>query len=337
MGWIGKLLGGGEDGKQAPPAAARVDDAHDGETDGQAATPAELDAVYYRWLAAGGTLPASNEVETRILAQLAQLAAAPASGAALVPRVPEIIPELMRILRDEDMNVAALARHLARDVVLVAEVYREANRPCYRPRYHAGPPVNSIDGAIMLLGQNGMRMLLARVAFRPVVSMQSGRLARRTAPLVWRQSEKCALAASLLAPNMRANAFDAYLAGLMANVGLVVAFRLVDQLSLEDTVPQSASFVPALFQQARLLSAGIAALWEFPEAVSAAIAASGSLDATGAAPLARALALGERVSKLRMLVDGARFAADEPFVVDGLPAAARDCLLRIAADDEDDA
>ena len=200
----------------------------------------------------------------RILDELARLARSPGAGAALVPRVPEIIPQLMRTLRSDEMNAADLSRQLSADMVLVAEVYREANRPAYLPRYHSGPPINSIQAAIMLLGQNGMRMLLARVAFRPVVSMQSGRLARRAAPLIWRQSEKSALAASLLAPGLRANAFEAYLAGLMENVGLVVAMRIVDQHCADEALPWSDPFIAGLFTQARILSAQIAALWEFP-------------------------------------------------------------------------
>jgi HD-like signal output (HDOD) protein len=283
------------------------------------ATAREVDIAYYRWLAAAPPPRASTQLELRILDELARLAQAPVAGAALVPRVPEIIPQLMRTLQSEDMNAAELSRQLSRDTVLVAEVYREANRPAYLPRYHSGPPVDTIQAAIMLLGQNGMRMLLARVAFRPVVSMQSGRLARRVAPLVWRQSEKGALAASLLAPSFRSNAFDAYLAGLMENVGLVVAFRLVDQACAEDALPWSEPFIAGLFQHARILSARIAGLWEFPPAVAAAIEAAGQVDPP---PLAQALALGGRLARLRMLADAGQFPHDDPFVVEGMSEAA---------------
>ena len=71
----------------------------------------------------------------------------------------------------------------------------------------------------------------------------------------------------------------------MQNVGLVVAFRLVDQLCPGDALPQSNAFVAALFAQARLLSARIAELWEFPEAVTQAIEAAGRANAP---PLAQA-------------------------------------------------
>ena len=111
-------------------------------------------------------------------------------AADLVPRVPAVIPQLLRSLRDDSMSGADLSRQLAQDVVLVAEVIREANSPYYRP----AAPIKTIEGAVMLLGQNGMRMLLARVAFRPIISSQSGPFALQAAPLVWRQSEACALA-----------------------------------------------------------------------------------------------------------------------------------------------
>lgn len=328
MGWIGKLLNGGDEkNKPAPVTAAAAPEATL-----QPATITEIDAMYYRWLAAAGSAQAPAETEQKILDELARLVREPIAGAALVPRIPAIIPQLMRTLQDENMSAAKLSAQLAQDVLLVAEVYREANRPCYQSRYNASPSINNMEGAIMLLGQNGMRMLLARVAFRPIVSMQSGGLTVRTAPLIWRQSEKCALAASLVAPTMHANAFDAYLAGLMANVGLVVAFRLIDQMHGPDAFPQSDAFIAQVFAQARILSVRIAELWEFPQSVTLAIGQAG-VDAN-ADPQAQALALGERLSKLRMLADSGRFPADDPFVTTGLGKSELLAFGKLADDDE---
>lgn len=272
----------------------------------------------------------SDQRELQILEELTRLTASPGAAAALVPRVPDIIPQLLRTLGSDEMNAAALSRQLGADTVLVAEVYREANRPAYLPRYHAGPPIDSIPAAIMLLGQNGMRMLLARVALRPLVSLQGGRLARRSAPLIWRQSEKSALAASLLAPSLGADAFEAYLAGLMENVGLVVATRIVDRHSADETLPWSDPFIAGLFQHARRLSAQIAAQWEFPHPVVKAIAGAGREDAGATA---QALALGGRLGKLGMLVDAAQFTADDPFVLAGASEDALRVFARLADDE----
>jgi HD-like signal output (HDOD) protein len=185
----------------------------------------------------------------------------------------------------------------------------------------------------MLLGQNGMRMLLARVAFRPIIGMGSGRHTRRVAPAIWRQSEKCALAASLLAPAMRANAFEAYLAGLMENIGLVVAFRLIDQLCPGDTLPHSDAFIAGLFDGARILSARIAALWEFPDTVAQAIEACGSGANRSSSALAQALALGDHLAKLRLLVDAAVLQAGDALVVGGLDPAALACFEKLQDDE----
>ena len=330
MGWIGKLLNGGDKNKAAAVIAAAAAP----EMARQPASITEIDAVYYRWLAAAGSAQATTQAEQQILDELTRLAREPIAGAALIPRIPAIIPQLMRTLQDENMSAAQLSRQLAQDVLLVAEVYREANRPCYHSRYNASPSINNMEGAIMLLGQNGMRMLLARVAFRPIVSMQSGGLTIRTAPLIWRQSEKCALAANLVAPAMQANAFDAYLAGLLANVGLVVAFRLIDQMHAPDAFPQSDAFIAQVFAQARILSVRIAELWEFPASVTRAIGQAG-IDANGD-PQAQALALGERLSKLRMLVDTGRFPVDDPFVMAGLGKSELQVFDKLADEDDDE-
>lgn len=285
----------------------------------------DIDALFYRWLAGAPGADVQPAAEKLIIDEFIRLVQAPQSGADLVPRVPAVIPQLLRSLRDDSVSGAELSRQLAQDVVLVAEVIREANSPYYRP----SAPVRTIEGAVMLLGQNGMRMLLARVAFRPIIRSQSGHFALQVAPQVWRQSEACALAASMLAPALRANPFEAYLAGLLHHVGLIVALRLIDQIYSGAALPQSDQFRAALLSNARLLSARIAALWEFPVTVSIAIEHAGQ---PGAPPLAQALALADRIAMLRMLVDAGQLAADDPRVEELGPAAAA-CFQKLSQEE----
>lgn len=260
----------------------------------------DLDLVFYRWLAGAvihaAEAPEQSAPEQLILDELGRLVRQPEAAAGLVPRVPDVIPQLLRSLRDEGVSGADLARQVSQDVTLVAEVIREVNTPYYRPT----APVRTIEGALMLLGQNGLRMLLARVAFRPVISAQTGRLARQVAPQLWAQSEQCALAAAMAAPALGADPFEAYLAGLMQNVGLIVAFRVVDQVAGAAALPRSDAFAHGLQDSARTLSARIAYLWELPQPVAAAIMQAGQPDAP---VLAQALHQGDRLAKLRMLLD----------------------------------
>ncbi|MBQ5947629.1 HDOD domain-containing protein [Massilia sp. ST3] len=255
-----------------------------------------LDLAFFHWLAGPCALPALPGGGL-VLDELARLRDQPEAAAERVPRVPAVIPQLLRSLRDEASTAAGLARQVAQDPVLVAEVIREVNSPWYRP----ATPVRNIEGALLLLGQNGLRMLLARVAFRPVIGMQAGQLARQLAPALWSQSEKCALAASLLAPAHGADPFEAYLAGLMRNVGLVVALRVADQVLPGGALPDDDAFTEALLGAALPLSARIALAWELPASVAAAI---GGIDPSQ--PLARARAAGDRLAKLRLLADAAQ-------------------------------
>jgi len=333
--WIARLFGVAPRRAGSPAAPAGVLPA---QTAAQAASspatpdPAaeflpDLDSRFYCWLAGSTSIDAPPATEALILAELARLAHAPVRAAGLVPRVPAVIPELLRSLRDDSVSGADIARLVAQDVVLVGEVIREANSSWYRPP----TPVRTIDGALILLGQNGLRMLLARVAFRPVLSMQPGRFARQVAPHIWRQSEKCALAASTLAPTTGADPFEAFLAGLVQNVGLIVAFRLIDQVCSDDVLPASPAFVAALFGQARRMAHGIALHWEFPHAVAGAILEGnrpgGILLAT---PLAQVLSTGDRLAKLRLLVDAGAMAPDDPAVAAIVGTRLRPCYDRLA-------
>lgn len=288
---------------------------------------AEVGAAFQRWLAGPAGDASATPAENLILDQLARLVRAPGAAGELVPRVPAVIPQLLRSLRDEGMSGAELSRQVGQDVVLVAEVIREANSPYYRP----AAPVRTIEGAVMLLGQNGLRMLIARVAFRPIISTQAGRFAKLVAPRIWSQSEKCALAASLLAPGAGANPFEAYLAGLMQNVGLIVALRLADQVCQDGALPDTDTFRTGLLTSARALSAGIAGEWDFPPAVAAAIAQAGQ---PGAGALAQALAAGDLLAKLRLLVDAGEYDADDPFVLHGLDAARVKVFDKLRSEDD---
>lgn len=315
--WFNRLLGGADTDAAAAAAmaaaaagAARVD------------TGAEIDAAYYRWLTASAGYHAPASVERRILDEVTVLADDPGAAAHLVPRVPEVIPQLLASLSDDAISNVEMGRQASQDVVLVAELIREANSAYYRSL----DPVNTVEGAIMRLGHDGLRMLLARLAFRPIIKMQSDGFARRAAPDVWNQSERCALAASLMAPGMTAGAFEAYLAGLLQNVGLVVAFRVSDGVCEDGRIPSSRAFGEELLALSRRLSSHIAAHWDFPPEVCESIAHAGD---PGELPLARALALGDRIAKLRLLIDANVLSEQDSLVTDGLDKFQRRCLAKL--------
>jgi len=316
--WIDRMLGGDHKAARSEAPAAAEPEA------GPQQLAIEVDAAYYRWLTASSGYQATPEAEEHILDLVRTLAADPAAASGLVPRIPELIPQLLRDLADDNVSAGDLARQVERDLVLVAEVIREANSAYYRPLQ----PVKSLDAALMMIGQNGLRMLLARIAFRPLIQMQEAGFARQAAPTIWNQSEKCALAASLMAPGLGAGVFESYLAGLMQNVGLIVALRLAGRADESGKIPGSSEFGLRLFDVSRQLSATIAGHWEFPPDVVDGIAGVGR----DAAPvLSKALVRGDQIAKLRLLLDAHVLDEDDALVADGLDNFERRCLGKLGA------
>ncbi len=314
--WIGRLLGGTE--KETAASAAIDAAAVANETD----MAADVDAAYYRWLAASSGTNASPEIERQILDELRALTDDPESASGLVPRVPELVTQLLGALSDENISTSALSAEVGRDLVLVAEVIREANSAYYRP----AKPIETLDGAVTMLGLNGLRMLLARIAMRPLIRVKVQGVARQVAPNVWRHSERCAFAASVMAPGLSAGVFESYLAGLMQNVGLQVAFQIADRVC-QGKVPGSGTFGIELFEASRQLSAVIARHWDFPAEVVEAIAWAGDPDGPH---LAQALTQGDRIAKLRLLLDAEVIEPDDSFVTAGLDGFQRRCLGKLA-------
>lgn len=293
---------------------------------------ADINAIFYRWLIGQNALtPAAANTDKIILDALGHLARSPLAGVNLVPRVPAVIPQLLKSLRDDNTSANELSRQIAHDVVLVAEVIREANSPFYRSL----EPIYSIESAVMLLGQNGLRLLIAKVAFRPVINTQFGRFTKVVAPHIWRQSEKCADVCSILAREHGADPFEAFLAGLMQNVGLIVAFRLIDQVFSGSSLPTTDAFCYTLTKWARVLSGRIADQWDFPEMVVEAIESlGGDLNDIEDLSLANVLHMSDQVSKIRFLVDYKQLDEDEHFVTSGMSDGMLHCFqkLKLIAD-----
>lgn len=287
----------------------------------------EVSADFTHWLfdADEGAEVFVTPVEQDVLAELARIVASTHSGSSLVRRLPGVIPQLLQSLRSDSFSSAALARMISHDVVLVAEVLRLASSATHGTQ----GAMSSIEHAVLVLGQNGLRQLISGVAFKPIIDLKSGHYIRRIAPRLWQQSEQCALACRLLAEHEDVNPFEAFLAGLIQHVGLIASLRVLEQVAEGDTTLGSASFCNTLFAQARILSCSIAIEWQFPPAIIVAIEEQGSkYDAAGMSPLGRLLSSADYLSKLHVLA-----TAHQPLRPDAtgsLCASAAACLQQLA-------
>ena len=268
-----------------------------------------------------------NPQEAQVLETLGGILSSQQSGAALVRRMPGLIPQLLQSLRSENFSGSALSRTISSDVVLVAAVIRLANS-CYQG---TGATVTSVEQAVILIGQEGLRQLITTVAFRPIIDVHSGFYVRRLAPILWEHSERCAMAARTLAPRLGIDAFDAFLAALLQNVGLTVALRSMDQATRGEAQLGSGVFWAQLGRDTRRLSVNIAREWNFPDSVVRALDEQGGLrKGSVMSPLGRLLMLSDYLGKVRMLVEQEVVEDGDAALFAGLPKDAAGCYELLA-------
>lgn len=292
-----------------------------------------INGAWNAWLfdRADGGLELSD-AETRVLDALAAIMASQQSGAALVRRMPGLIPQLLQSLRSETFSGSALSRTIASDPVLVAAVVRLANN-CYQG---TGNSITSVEHAVILIGQEGLRQLITTVAFRPIIDINSGFYTRRLAPHLWAHSERCAMAArqavATLGPDSGIAPFDAFLAALLQNVGLIVSLRVMDQAVQEGERLGSDVFLAQLARDTRRLCASIAREWNFPDTVAQALLEQGTLRrGTVVSPLGRLLKLTDYLGKVRILVEQGLVDEADASVFAGLPPEGAQCYAALVA------
>jgi HD-like signal output (HDOD) protein len=330
--WVKRLLGFAEvnsDGQEQASLQARAP-APAVQHDSVVAwnLPEQIDTLFFQSLVGtalstdAATQPVARAVHEAFERQLRGGAA----GNDLIPRVPTVIPHLLQSLRNENISGAALSQEIARDITLVSDVLRQANSSFYNLR----TPVTSIEHALLVIGKNSLRLLIAKAAFRPVINIQSGRFTRVVAPYLWDQSDKCAFACRILAQAERTDPFAAFLAGLMQNVGMIVAFRLVDQVHEGGSLPATEQFRYEFLHYARRLSAQTAAQWDLPQAVRQILDELGEpLNNTPRSMLAGVVHASDQLSKLRILINQGHLPDDGAQLIAALPQGAAHCLRQL--------
>ncbi len=303
---------------------------------GQASKPLQawqpvfpIEKLFFDWSMGFSGNQQAAEQEQAILQALYQLLASDLSDAVVVPRVPSVIPQLLASLRDRKTSSAELVRQIVKDVVLVGEVINTVNSVMYSP----ADRINNLEKAVYLLGEEGLRLVIAKVTMHPIINLGGGHYTRRATPHLWAQAEKCALACHVLAraghPDgvSEIDPFQAFLTGLMKNVGMVVALKVMDQHAENQRVKYSASFQAVMNSITTTLCYRIAQRWNFPEAMCQALQqqAFGRKQPEWTA-LGHLLHTADLISKTRVLVNHQQLNPNEKALTYGLDEVATACF-----------
>lgn len=270
----------------------------------------------------------TNAPEGRVLHELIMAAQSGHNAADMLRRMPGVIPQLLQSLRSENFAGADIARNISSDLVLVGSVLRLANAAIL----NSGEPttIKSVEHAVIVVGQEGLRQLITSVAFRPIIDLNSGHYTKLLAPRIWDQSEKSAIACRMLAPEFGVEPFEAFLAGLVVNSGLLTALRVMDSVGAKPGELGSATFRARLAREGRAISAGISEAWNFSPAVTQAIREQeDTRKGSALSPMGRVLAVGDYLSKIRMLQANRIINDTEHNLFHDLPLGAMPCYAAI--------
>lgn len=186
-----------------------------------------------------------------------------------VPRLPMVIPKLLRSLRDPDSSVRDYVAIVNKDPVMSAAVLKLANSVYFNP---LGAYVGDIERAIVKLGIDGLRAVLSAAVMQPIIQRDSPYFSQ-TGQRLWLHSLNTAVACEIIGHARRMERFKVYLLGLMHDVGKITLFsELCKQYKLNgDISPGQQAFIPPLQNYSAQLSYTIARDWQLPDEICNAL------------------------------------------------------------------
>jgi HD-like signal output (HDOD) protein len=225
------------------------------------------------------------------------------AGEIRVPPSPIAALRLMQLLSDERTPVSTLTGVLGQDQSLAAIVLRLANSVKYRRLSE----VVSLSDAVLVLGRSALRdVSVAKELHERTLSAGALVALRRRA---WRESVVAAQVAAWVAPMFGAKTDDAFIAGLLHDIGRVPAISLLEDLLMRSpTAPARREDAWWQLVEAHHVELGgtLAQAWGLPSLVRATIAQHHLPHETSA--LLDALRVADEVVKL---MDGAPFVSVE--------------------------
>lgn len=221
-----------------------------------------------------------------------------------LPRLPSVLPQLLRELRSDTAAGGQLAKLIARDPMLIGEVMRVTSSVFYR----SAQPIASLQQAVVLLGQDGLRQVVAQHVMKPILQANAGVGGQGAGVRLWEHAERCAHANAYLARNAGSDGFESYLAGIISRTGTGAVVRLLATIAPLNEAPVSGAFLLECGQLAARLSLQAAQHWELPARVIDAVTELQQLPTPPASTLGKALAVADLLAVEQVLGEHARLS-----------------------------
>lgn len=189
-----------------------------------------------------------------------------AQGRVDLPLLPGVAMEVTNVAAQESTDARAIAELLRKDQAMAAHVLRVVSSPLYSGRTQ----IVSLQQAVARLGVQKIREIALAIAFRVGVFKLKGYEAEVTG--LFQHSVSAAMFAQEIARATRRNVEDAFMCGLLHDVGRPVILQALVQILQEQKLHVAPAAVIAATGEVHTDVGGtLADSWGLPEAVEMSI------------------------------------------------------------------
>lgn len=246
-----------------------------------------------------------------VLAKVNENAAASVHQREYFPRRPLLLPRLMRVLNDDDSTRKEIVQLILEDPALAGSVLQRANSAAYRV---SPAPIDSLDRAVVMLGVEGLRSLLATAILQPVFRQPKGYF-DDFATVTWEHARRTAAGAEACARAMGgADPFVAQLLGLLGPLSRIVLFRLTSETYREwpDVQPRAEVFIRAIQTRGASVAGFIAATWQLSDpSIRALQEQTERISPTEMSPLGRVVYFSDLCGALALLATRGSYSVED--------------------------
>ncbi len=210
---------------------------------------------------------AGQEVEAGILRSLEETLSDPDIE---LPHLPHIPHQVLLLTRSETSNMRDIARLVSQDQVISADLLRRANSVAYG----GVNKVTALDAALARLGMKGIRSFMISRSVKHVTLAVGGRGGQSRGEVLWKQSLASAYIMATLADRLGVPKEEAFLLGLLHDIGKVVVLRSCAQVTATTGRPVPDALFEYLCQEYHeLMGEMIAEHWKLPAQIGEIIRA----------------------------------------------------------------
>lgn len=190
-----------------------------------------------------------------------------------LPPAPRILPELLNLLRQDDVDSGRVVQLIAFDPGITTAVLRLCNSAAFA----GSTPADNLQDAVGRLGFRSIYQLVAAVAGARALGTAQKAYGINAGEL-WQHSVTAAIAAQLIARHVGDDESLAFTAGLLHDIGKIVLADALEHIYaklVEDSNAQQASLIETekrlLGVQHAEIGGRLLARWNFPQNLVSAV------------------------------------------------------------------